>query len=209
MTHLHVIDVDPRVDRPGARRLTNGSFTVGSFDWSPDGKSIAFDHRDRRIRRTAAPPTSRSSSRRRRHRVARRDAGRPRHEPAWSPDGTQIAFDARWPSPVLLHEQRASPSSAATAGVEPVTDAFDEDPASSTGRRPASTSSRPRARTWSHLYARPRDGGHRAACAAINGSAAASRFSRTARPSPSSRRSPTDFPDVYVAPVATMAARRS
>ena len=32
------------VEAKKARRLTQGAFTVGSFDWSPDGKEIAFDH---------------------------------------------------------------------------------------------------------------------------------------------------------------------
>src|SRR5262249_10251516 len=41
MTHLFVIDVATKTTRP----LTTGAFTVGTFDWSPDGRSIAFDHR--------------------------------------------------------------------------------------------------------------------------------------------------------------------
>jgi len=41
MTHLHVIDLAAK--KP--RRLTEGAFTVGSFDWSPDGAEIVFDHR--------------------------------------------------------------------------------------------------------------------------------------------------------------------
>ena len=40
-THLHVLDLDAKT----TRQLTKGSFVVGSFDWSPDGKQIAFDHR--------------------------------------------------------------------------------------------------------------------------------------------------------------------
>ena len=40
LTHLWVIDVESKK----TKRLTKGSFTVGSFDWSPDGKAIAFDH---------------------------------------------------------------------------------------------------------------------------------------------------------------------
>ena len=58
MTHLFVIDIATRA----TRTLTSGAFTVGSFAWSPDGTSIAFDHRvNPRARPTAAPPTSRSS----------------------------------------------------------------------------------------------------------------------------------------------------
>ena len=41
MTHLHVIELATKK----LRRLTEGAFTVGGFDWSPDGAEIAFDHR--------------------------------------------------------------------------------------------------------------------------------------------------------------------
>lgn len=37
--HLHVIEVETGA----ARRLTSGTFVVGDFDWSPDGREIAFD----------------------------------------------------------------------------------------------------------------------------------------------------------------------
>jgi dipeptidyl aminopeptidase/acylaminoacyl peptidase len=45
--HLWLVEIDP--DRlgtvPEARRLTEGTaFTVGGFQWSPDGRRIAFDH---------------------------------------------------------------------------------------------------------------------------------------------------------------------
>ena len=50
MTHLFVIDVTART----TRTLTSGAFTVGSFSWSPDGKSIAFDHRVNPALATAA-----------------------------------------------------------------------------------------------------------------------------------------------------------
>ena len=38
-SHLHVIGVLGGE----AKRLTSGTFVVGSFDWSPDGREIAFD----------------------------------------------------------------------------------------------------------------------------------------------------------------------
>ena len=41
MTHLFSIEVASRA----TRTLTSGAFTVGAFAWSPDGRSIAFDHR--------------------------------------------------------------------------------------------------------------------------------------------------------------------
>ena len=56
MTHLFVLDVATRA----TRTLTSGAFTVGSFQWSPDGKIIAFDHRVNSARASSARPTSRS-----------------------------------------------------------------------------------------------------------------------------------------------------
>ena len=43
--HLYVIPVEKneKGERP-AQRLTRGDFHVGSFDWSPDAKWLAFDH---------------------------------------------------------------------------------------------------------------------------------------------------------------------
>ncbi len=41
MSHLFVVDVQSKA----VRRLTKGAFTVGRFDWSPDSRQIAFDHR--------------------------------------------------------------------------------------------------------------------------------------------------------------------
>ena len=38
--HLHVVGIEGGE----AKRLTSGTFVVGSFDWSPDDSKIAFDH---------------------------------------------------------------------------------------------------------------------------------------------------------------------
>ncbi len=41
-SHLYVISASE--DAKPAKRLTKGNFEVSSFDWSPDGKTIAFEH---------------------------------------------------------------------------------------------------------------------------------------------------------------------
>ncbi len=46
MTHLWVVDVPEESGTVEAARITEGDeFTVSSFDWSPDGRRIAFEHR--------------------------------------------------------------------------------------------------------------------------------------------------------------------
>jgi len=45
MSHIWVIPVaKDAAGKREARRLTQGAFTVNEWDWSPDGKSIAFSH---------------------------------------------------------------------------------------------------------------------------------------------------------------------
>ncbi len=44
-SHLHVVPFEPgRTAPPEARRLTAGDYTVTGFDWSPDGRFVAFSH---------------------------------------------------------------------------------------------------------------------------------------------------------------------
>lgn len=100
-SHLYVIaaDKDAKSMR-SAKRLTSGSYHVGSFDWSPDGKWIVFDHQATpRVNDWTTATLSLVSS----------DSGRVQpffgktvaSHPLFSPDGRWIAFnwdggDTRW-----------------------------------------------------------------------------------------------------------------
>jgi dipeptidyl aminopeptidase/acylaminoacyl peptidase len=90
MTHLHVIELASRK----ARRLTQGAFTVGSFDWSPDGTEIAFDHR-----KSPDPGDGGSadisivSVADAKLRPLVTQAG-PDSSPVFSPDGSRVAFES-------------------------------------------------------------------------------------------------------------------
>ena len=127
MTHLHVAEVDPRASAPAkARRLTSGSYTIGSFDWSPNSTSIAFDHRvDPNLPngRTADISILTVANGSVRKLVTREGADT---GPVWSPDGSQIAFSA---APDLsfknsrIHVVPVSGGSSIS-----LTDAFDEQP---------------------------------------------------------------------------------
>jgi len=101
VTHLWVVDVESKK----TKRLTKGSFTVGSFDWSPDGRAIAFDHTINRTLRTAARPTFPSSQ----SRMRRSGRSSPRRARTTGRSGRRTGRRSRsrrrWRSLLLLHEQ--------------------------------------------------------------------------------------------------------
>ena len=122
MTHLWIFDL--AAQKP--RRLTTGAFTVGSYDWSPDGTQIAFDHRinsastsgstadisvvtvaDGRIR----PLVKQDGA----------DAG-----PVWSPDGSKIAFGSAVSKPFSFLNNSIGLVPASGGTIEYLTTAFDE-----------------------------------------------------------------------------------
>jgi dipeptidyl aminopeptidase/acylaminoacyl peptidase len=148
MSHLFLVDVTSRATRP----LTSGPFTVGSFDWSPDGRSIAFDHR--------IDPTPGSSGTADISIVTIAD-GAVRHlvtqdgpdtHPVWSPDGSFIAFQSAMANTAYYYSNQVVarvPSSGGTP--EALTAAFDEDPAI-VAWKPRGIFFSASRHTWSYLY---------------------------------------------------------
>jgi dipeptidyl aminopeptidase/acylaminoacyl peptidase len=125
MMHLFLLDLPTR----STRALTSGAFTVGSFQWSPDGQAIAFDHR--------ADPTPASRGTADISVVAVSDGSirklvtqdGPDTRPVWSPDGSRIAFQTAMASPTYYYANQLIAVVAASGGTpEPLTAAFDEDP---------------------------------------------------------------------------------
>jgi dipeptidyl aminopeptidase/acylaminoacyl peptidase len=125
MSHLWTIDVASKA----ARALTSGTFTVGNFAWSPDGKSIAFDHRQN--------PTPAASGSADISVVTVADGGvrklvaqdGPDTDPEWSPDGTRIAFETAMANPAFFYTNHVIAVVPASGGTPtPLTTGFDEDP---------------------------------------------------------------------------------
>jgi len=125
MSHLSVVDVDSHA----TRTLTKGAFTVGSFDWSPDSRSIAFDHQD-----NPTPAASGSSNisivtvADGNIRALVTQAG-PDSGPEWSPDGSHIAFRSAMGHADYYFSNAVIAVVPAGGGTpSALTSAFDEDP---------------------------------------------------------------------------------
>ena len=125
LTHLWVIDLESKK----VKRLTQGAFTVGSFDWSPDGTQVAFDH--------AINPDPSSSGTTDISVVSVADAkiralvtqNGPDNRPLWSPDGTKIAFSSAMANPFnYFSNSHIAVIPAAGGAVTDLTKTFDESP---------------------------------------------------------------------------------
>jgi dipeptidyl aminopeptidase/acylaminoacyl peptidase len=123
-THLHVFDFATRA----SKRLTSGTFVVGSFDWSPDGASVAFDHR-----RSSDPSEGGSadisvvnvSTLASRSVVAQEG---PDSNPVWSPDGSQLAFETSMGKTASYLNRFIAVVRPVNGPVTNLTAAFDENP---------------------------------------------------------------------------------
>jgi dipeptidyl aminopeptidase/acylaminoacyl peptidase len=148
MTHLFVIDVATKA----TRQITTGAFVVGSFEWSPDGRAIAFDHRINADPANSATAdisivTVADGSIRK---LVTRDG--PDSRPMWSPDGLRIAFqtpNAPGGPSFANHGIAVIPASGGT--IDPLTLSFDENPSLEAWKAGGIFFSASQ-HTWSYLY---------------------------------------------------------
>ncbi len=148
MTHLFVIDIGTRA----TRTLTSGPFTVGSFEWSPDGRTIAFDHRV-----NSSPGSSRSAdisivtvADATVRKLVTQDG--PDEHPVWSPDGSRIAFETSMANPAFYYTNGLIATVPANGGTPTIlSSSFDEDP-SIVAWKPNGIFFSASQRTYSYLY---------------------------------------------------------
>jgi dipeptidyl aminopeptidase/acylaminoacyl peptidase len=148
MSHLFVLDVATHA----TRTLTSGAFTVGRFSWSPDAKSIAFDHRvnpSPGFGGTADISIVDVADARVRPLVTQDG---PDSNPVWSPDGSRIAFETAMANPAYFYSNSQIAIVPATGGTPAVISSqFDEDP-SIVAWKPSGIFFAASERTYSHLY---------------------------------------------------------
>jgi dipeptidyl aminopeptidase/acylaminoacyl peptidase len=148
MTHLYVVDVETRK----VRRLTSGAFTVGRFDWSPDSRQIAFDHRingDPANSWSADISVVGASDGVLRKLVA---GDGPDSNPQWSPDGSRVAFETSMASPKFFFTNRRIATIPAAGGpIANLSATFDEDP-SIVRWTPSGIFFSASSRSWAYLY---------------------------------------------------------
>jgi len=204
-THLYVLDVASKVVKP----LTKGAFVVGSFDWSPDATRLAFDHR------VTSDPGDGGSADISVVTVATgtRDAvvsqAGPDSNPRWSPDGSQLAFVSSMSKPFYYFQNSVIASvTPGQANIQSLTDAFDEDPNLVAWTR-AGLFFAASQRTWSYLFGLDPTS-RQVSKHAVRDQWIGASFSLTPDGATVAfiGSGPTDFPDVYVAPVSSMAAKR-
>jgi dipeptidyl aminopeptidase/acylaminoacyl peptidase len=204
-THLHLFDIASK----SVKQLTKGNFVVGSFEWSPDGRQIAFDHRA-----TSDPADSGSAdisvvlpgSLQTRVVVAQEG---PDSSPHWSPDGTSLAFVTAMGKPNFFYTNSVIATVAiGSSNVRPLSETFDEDPNLIAWTRAGIQFSSSQ-RTWSYLFTLNPETRQITRHAPRN-EFIGSGFSLTADGANAAfiATGPAEFPDVYIAPVQTMAGKK-
>jgi dipeptidyl aminopeptidase/acylaminoacyl peptidase len=204
-THLHVLDLATRA----VKQVTSGPMVVGNFDWSPDSRHIAFDHR---VSSDPADSGTADIS------VVLTDSATvsivvalegPDTNPRWSPDGRQLAFVTSMGKPFFYYQNNVLATIApGLADPRVLTDAFDENP-NLIDWSPRGLHFSASQKTWAYLFTVNPDT-KQITRHAVRDEWTGGGFSLTPDGTHAAfiGSSATEFPDVYIAPVATMAATK-
>lgn len=204
-THLHVFDMATKA----SKQVTTGNFVVGSFEWSPDGRNIAYDRRatsDPADGGTADISIVSIDSAKSMVVVAQEG---PDSNPHWSPDGTQIAFVTAMAKPTYFYTNSVIATIAIGSTMpRSLTDTFDEDPNLIAWTKAGIQFSSSQ-HTWAYLFTVD-PGTKKITKHAVRDAWIGGGFSLTPDGSQVAfiASGPSEFPDVYIAPVQTMAARK-
>jgi dipeptidyl aminopeptidase/acylaminoacyl peptidase len=206
MTRLYVIDLAARK----VRRLTDGAFSVGGFAWSPDAREIAFDFRaDADPGSSATADISVVSVADGTVRPLVTQAG-PDSDPHWSPDGRQILFETAMGNPDSYSYSNALLAVVPASGgsIQVLSQDFDEVP-SIVGWTPQGIFFSASHRTWSYLYRLdPASRQVTRLAPADEWIGSSFTLSRDAATVAFVASDPRSYPEVFVAPVATMQPTR-
>jgi dipeptidyl aminopeptidase/acylaminoacyl peptidase len=210
MTHLYLIEVDPQKTTPAEpKRLTKGSFTVGSFDWSPDGKAITFDHRiDPNLANGGTADISIVTMSDSSVRTLVTQDG-PDTNPKWSPDGSQIAFESAMANQWFFYSNSRIAVVPARGGApKSISDRFDEQP-SIVAWTPTGIIFSGLEKTSSRLFRlNPTTAEVTRVIPATGASIGSYSFSRDFSSVAFVSSDAKSFPEVYIAPAATMTGRK-
>jgi dipeptidyl aminopeptidase/acylaminoacyl peptidase len=210
MTNLYVLDVDQlQTGTVQLKRITKGSFTVGGFEWSPDSKAIAFDHRiDPNLANGGTADISIVTLSDNSVRTLVTQNG-PDTNPKWSPDGSQIAFESAMANPWYFYSNGRIAIVPATGGTpKSITDRFDEQPSLITWA-PSGLIFSGLEKTSSRLFRLdPASGESTPLVPATGVSIGGFSFSRDYSSVAFVSSGASSFPEVYVAPASTMAGKK-
>ena len=206
MTHLYVIDLSGKK----VRKLTEGDFSVASFEFSPDGREIAFDFSPKTDPPSSATPDiSVVSVADGKIRPLVTQPG-PNSAPHYSPDGRQILFETAMGNKDYYSYSNARLAVVPASGgaIQVLSADFDENPAV-VAWTPQGIYFQASFHTWSYLY-RLDPATHTVTRLAPSDNWIGSGFTlcRDSSMTAFIASDAKSFPEVFVAPVATMQPKR-